>query len=136
MVSTYLRRWTPVNERTSIDLVPNLVRGHRRNGRSVYDREAKRELVRRCLQPGVSLAATALAHGLNANLLRRWVVQQTGRARRANLVPVTAVTLPQVAPVMGGWELELLFAGSTIRLRGRIEAETLRTVLDCLAARA
>jgi hypothetical protein len=129
-----------VNERTSIDLVPNLVRGHRRNGRSVYDREAKRELVRRCLQPGVSLAATALAHGLNANLLRRWVVLQTGRARRAaqqaNLVPVTTARVPQPAHVPGGWELELLFAGSTIRLRGRIEAETLRTVLDCLAARA
>ena len=140
MVSTYLRRWTPVNERTSIDLVPNLVRSHRRNGRSVYDREAKRELVRRCLQPGVSLAATALAHGLNANLLRRWVVQQTGRARRAaqqaDLVPVTTAVVRRTAPTAGEWELELLFAGSTIRLRGRIEAETLRTVLDCLAARA
>ena len=128
-----------MNERTSIDLVPNLVRSHRRNGRSVYDREAKRELVRRCLQPGVSLAATALAHGLNANLLRRWVVQQTGRARRAsqqaNLVPVTATRLPQVAYATEGWELELVFAGTTIRLRGRIEAETLGTVLDCLAAR-
>jgi transposase-like protein len=129
-----------VNERTAIDLVPNLVRSHRRNGRSVYDREAKRELVRRCLQPGVSLAATALAHGLNANLLRRWVVQQTGRARRAppqaNLVPVTTAAGPRTPPAPGEWDLELLFAGSTIRLRGRIEAETLRTVLDCLAAHA
>lgn len=129
-----------MNERSSIDLVPNLVRGHRRNGRSVYDREAKRELVRRCLQPGVSLAATALAHGLNANLLRRWVVLQTGRARRgvsqANLVPVTAAPHPQPTRAAGDWELELLFAGGTIRLRGRIEAETLRTVLDCLAERA
>lgn len=129
-----------MNERTSIDLVPNLVRSHRRNGRSVYDREAKRELVRRCLQPGVSLAATALAHGLNANLLRRWVVQQTGRPRRAprqsNLVPVTMAAVPRSVPAAEAWELELLFAGSTIRLRGRIEAETLRTVLDCLAARA
>ena len=44
----------------SIDLVPNLLVGHKSNGRSIYDREAKRELVRRCLQPGVSLAATAL----------------------------------------------------------------------------
>jgi transposase-like protein len=125
-----------MDERTSIDLVPNLVRGHRRNGRSVYDREAKRELVRRCLQPGVSLAATALAHGLNANVLRRWVVQQTGRRRQANLLPVTATALARPAQSAGDWEFELLFAGSTIRLRGRIEAETLRTVLDCLADRA
>jgi transposase-like protein len=86
------------------------------------------------------LAATALAHGLNANLLRRWVVLQTGRARRgvpqANLVPVTAAPHPQPTRAAGDWELELLFAGGTIRLRGRIEAETLRTVLDCLAERA
>lgn len=129
-----------MSERTSIDLVPNLVRSHRRNGRSVYDREAKRELVRRCLEPGVSLAAIALAHGLNANLLRRWVVLQTGRSRRAapqaNLVPVTTAAVPRSAPAAGEWELELLFAGCTIRVLGRIEAETLRTVLDCLAAHA
>jgi len=49
----------------SIDLVPNLIRGRKSNGRSMYHAEAKRELVRRCLQPGVSLAATAVAHGLN-----------------------------------------------------------------------
>jgi len=62
-----------------IDLVPNLVRGRKSNGRGIYDKAAKRELVRRCLQPGVSLAGMALAHGLNANLLRKWVVIQTGR---------------------------------------------------------
>jgi transposase-like protein len=29
-----------------------------------------------CRQPGVSIAAVALANGLNANLLRRWVVTE------------------------------------------------------------
>jgi transposase-like protein len=61
----------------SIDLVLNLIRGRKSNGRSMYHAAAKRELVRRCLQPGVSLAATAVAHGLNPNLLRKWVVLQT-----------------------------------------------------------
>ena len=37
--------------------------------RCVYDKQAKPELVRRCQQPSVSVAALALAHGLNANLL-------------------------------------------------------------------
>lgn len=60
-----------MNERTSIDLVPNLIKGHGRAGRTKYDKEAKRGLVRRCLEPGVSLAGMALAHGINANLLRR-----------------------------------------------------------------
>jgi transposase len=35
--------------------------------------EFKAEVVRACRQPGVSIAAVALAHGLNANLLRRWL---------------------------------------------------------------
>ena len=38
------------------DLVPNLVRGHRLDGRCQYDKDAKREMVRRCVEPGVSLA--------------------------------------------------------------------------------
>ncbi len=77
----------------SIDLVPNLIRGRKSNGRSMYHAAAKRELVRRCLQPGVSLAATAVAHGLNPNLLRKWVVLQTGRPKSGAAAPkLLAVT--------------------------------------------
>ena len=35
----------------------------------------KAELVQLCLSSGASLAAIALDHGLNANLLRRWVIE-------------------------------------------------------------
>jgi transposase len=44
-----------------------------RDGRRRYDPQAKRRLVEACLQPGVSLASLALRHGVNANLLRKWV---------------------------------------------------------------
>ena len=81
----------------TVELVPNLVRAHRRDGRCLYDKEAKRELARRCLEPGVSLAGTALAHGINANLLRKWVDALSGKVRprrvRALLSP-TASLLP------------------------------------------
>ena len=44
-------------------------------------------MVAACRKPGVSIAAVALANGLNANLLRRWVVAeeraQAGEADRA-----------------------------------------------------
>jgi transposase-like protein len=43
---------------------------HRRDGRRVYDPAYKRAIVAQCLRPGVSVAATALAHGINANLVR------------------------------------------------------------------
>ena len=45
-----------------------------RDGRRRYEEESKRSLARACLQPGVSLAGMALKHGVNANLLRKWVV--------------------------------------------------------------
>src|SRR5574337_173987 len=50
-----------------------LVVGHKRGGRSCYDREAKRELIEASLRPGVSVAGMALRHGINANLLRTWI---------------------------------------------------------------
>jgi len=45
-------------------------RAHRR-----HSAEFKTQVIRACRQPGVSTAAVALANGLNANMLRRWVVE-------------------------------------------------------------
>ena len=45
-------------------------RTHRRHGA-----EFKAQVIRACRQPGVSIASVALANGLNANMLRRWVVE-------------------------------------------------------------
>jgi transposase-like protein len=44
---------------------------------SRYSDEFKRQVVAACLVPGVSKAAIALANGLNANMLRRWVVESS-----------------------------------------------------------
>jgi len=57
------------------ELSKRLVVGHKRDGRSCYDKEAKRELIEACLRPGVSVARVALQHGLNANLLRTWITR-------------------------------------------------------------
>jgi len=38
------------------ELSKRLVVGHKRDGRSCYDKEAKRELIEACLRPGVSIA--------------------------------------------------------------------------------
>jgi len=51
-----------------------VVTGIRRDGRRRYDDDSKQALVKACLRPGVSLAGMALKHGVNANLLRKWVV--------------------------------------------------------------
>lgn len=56
----------------------DLLIGRKSNGRGIYNRDAKRRLVEACLRPGVSVAHMALIHGLNANLLRKWITTYQG----------------------------------------------------------
>jgi transposase-like protein len=51
----------------------HLIVRKKRDGRCVYSREGKRALVAACLRPGVSVARIALLHGVNANVLRKWI---------------------------------------------------------------
>jgi transposase len=64
-------------------------------GRRTYTPEYKLDVVRQCSVPGVSVAAMALAHGINANLVRRWIVHQqraltqSTAKPKATMLPVT-----------------------------------------------
>lgn len=42
--------------------------------RRVHSAELKAQVIAACREPGASVAAVALAHGLNANLVRKWLV--------------------------------------------------------------
>lgn len=89
----------------------NLIKAPKRRGRRRHAEEFKRQVIAACLQPGISIAAVALANGLNANLLRRWVKehreaqpveQDAGEdtpsdVRPSTLVPVR-VSSPEVEP--------------------------------------
>ena len=44
-----------------------------RRTRRTYTRQFKAQLVAACQQPGASIAALALAHGMTANVLHRWL---------------------------------------------------------------
>jgi transposase len=63
-----------------------------RRRRRHHSRAFRAEAVAACQQPGVSVAGVALARGLNANLLRRWVLQ----AERGTLLVPTRSTMPSV----------------------------------------
>ena len=67
-----------------VELQPGVLRV-RSDGKRIYAEELKSELVRQCRVAGTSVAATAMAHKINANLLRRWIGLQgvaTGRILR------------------------------------------------------
>ena len=119
-----------------------------RTGRRTFTPEYKQELVRKCRAPRASVSAIALAHGLNANVVRKWMRQLAlaGSAPRAApapiLLPVTAavalvkrrktavVSHPPQRPSSGIIDIEL--NGVHIRLQGAIDGETLRCVLNTL----
>jgi len=72
----------------STDLRSRLVVGQKRDGRREYDEEARLELIRLCLKPGVSIARTAMEHDINPNLLRTWIARyREGHAARSETAP-------------------------------------------------
>jgi len=89
--------------------------GRRRRRR--HSAEFRAEAVRACQQPGVSVAAIALARGLNANLLRRWVL----RAERGTLLVPSRSTAPSVAVENSGGFLPVRIASSATEAAIRIE---------------
>lgn len=71
--------------------------------RRVHSTEFKAQAVKASQQPGVSMAAVAMAHGINANLLRRWVHEMAQppadpAAVSPNTVGFIALPMPMPAP--------------------------------------
>jgi transposase-like protein len=108
---------------TSVIQIPG---AGRRRGR--YSDEFKRQVIAACKQPGVSTAAVALANGLNANLLRRWISestqlrkpQATRRSSKAQGLPVTPfipLQLQANGAAPANIQIELQRAGTTIRIQ-------------------
>ncbi|HTP93776.1 MAG TPA: transposase [Xanthobacteraceae bacterium] len=74
----------------------------------VHSEEFKADLVRACSEPGVSVAGVALANGVNANLVRKWMAARgiavpsrrrstaakSAVVRRAEFVPVAITAAP------------------------------------------
>jgi len=75
-----------------------------RRRRRRYSEEFKAQVVAACQGIGVSVAAVALEHRLNANLLRRWIDQAEGRLpkRPVGRPPVTPPSLPAFVPLALG----------------------------------
>lgn len=135
------------------ELIAKLIVGHKRDGRSVYSKDGKRELVEACLRPGVSVARLALQHGVNANLLRKWITNY-GRERNAAVAPEAAPVAVKLLPVLeakqpkpeacalqvtahatrNSW-IEIVLPEITVRVHGEVDARQLRQVLDCVVAR-
>lgn len=127
------------------EIIAGLVVSRKRNGRCVYSMQAKRALVEACLRPGISVARMALIHGLNANLLRKWirrdqreVAPRAPASKAVALLPVRTIdeSLPAKRPVVRQERvptdscIEIVLCEATVRLRGRVDVRQLRKVID------
>lgn len=75
--------------------------------RRVHGAEFKAQVLEQCRQPGASVAAVALAHGLNVNLVRKWLVGR-GLKRTGLAAPRQAAA---ATPSMQFVPVELAAAG-------------------------
>ncbi|HLX01476.1 MAG TPA: transposase [Trinickia sp.] len=75
-----------------------------KDGKRRFDRRIKQRLVEACLEPGASVAGLALRHGVNANLLHKWIKLHQQRLAEAStqspavepaFVPVVRVSSEQ-----------------------------------------
>jgi transposase-like protein len=106
------------------ELLQRQVVGSKRDGRRRYDKQAKAELVQACLKPGVSVARVALEHGVNANLLRKWITlhlqkqEQPAIATSQSVAPSPSPFVPVVPAGSCGRRTE---SGLRVRLPNGIE---------------
>jgi transposase len=131
----------------------------RRRTRQYRTTEEKRLVVEETRRPGVSVAAVAQAHGINANQVFHWrKLYEAGQlesttamsccdadARSTRLLPVTVdegadrqASVIAAGPSSGGasspGSIKVTLARGTVRIAGAVDPGTLRAVLGCLLA--
>ena len=121
-----------------------------RNGRRYFSKAHREAVVAKCLAPGASLAAVALANGFNANLVRKWVRQRHARnalvGTAAKLLPVRIQTEPtrklaertvtrragaRIKPGKCGL-IQIRIGSIELVLQGTVDREQLSLVLDAV----
>ena len=106
--------------------------------------EEKRRIVEETLAAGASVARVARRHAVNANQVFYWRKKyregRLGKVSSSNLLPVAVSEIPSnksgqvrcVSSRCGLGAMEIKLPKGQVRITGSVEAEALRTVLECL----
>ena len=117
------------------------------NGRRYFSKAHRDAVVAKCLAPGVSLAAVALANGFNANLVRKWVRDRrlcdTVAKSSSKLLPVRldaplgdpmpqggAIAPPVRSAIAGSMQIRI--GAAELVVHGLVDQGQLSAVLDQL----
>ena len=95
---------------------------HSKSGpRRRHSDELKARVLAACDEPGASISGVALAHGLNANLVRKW---RSGRGTKRAGMAITPAAAVQAAPVPLGAAPEFVALEMPAPLRAAARAAT------------
>jgi len=108
-----------------------------RSSRRVHSAEFKAQILAECRQPDASVSAVAIAHGLNTNVVRKWLAGR-GLKRMGDAVPAASsgtapalqfvpVELPRSEPVATG-------PASQTDIRIELQRDGLHVKLQCAAS--
>ena len=108
----------------------------KRSNRRIHSGEFKAQVIGECQQPDASIAAVAIAHGLNPNVVRKWLAGQNLK-RMGTAMPAPAARMPrlQFVPVeLARPEPRLTdIPASQPDIRIELEGAGLRLTLRCAA---
>jgi transposase len=119
----------------------DIAKQEKRRRRSV---EEKRRIVEETLEAGASVARVARRHAVNANQVFYWRKKyregRLGKSQSSKLLPVTLsdISWNKSGRASGGSSpfavgmMEIKLPKGQLRITGSVEAEALRTVLECL----
>ena len=109
--------------------------GRRRRRR--HSSEFKAAVIQECMRPGVSIAAVALAHSLNANMLRKWVIHaENALPPKPKVMPAQSVQdIPMPGPTFVPLALPAPAVEGDIRIELQRGDTTLTLVWPVSAAR-
>jgi len=87
--------------------------------------EFKSQLVTLALEPDASVSGVAIAHGVNPNLLRRWIKESKLRHTPPAFVPVQLKNSPQRpvhAPAAHGQRIEVHMDRGELRIAFKVDS--------------
>ena len=107
--------------------------GRRRRRR--HSAQFKAAVIQECMRPGVSMAAVALAHSLNANMLRKWVIDAEHALPPKPKAALPAQEMPMPVPTFVPLALPAATAKGDIRIELQRGGTTVTLVWPANAAR-
>jgi transposase-like protein len=103
-------------------------------GRRWYTSQFKREIVAQCMRPGASVSRVSIEHGLNTNLVRKWIGNhQRESADVASLLPVMVTESTMASESAGSAAaIEIRVGRAVIAIGANASAQQIEAIVRAL----